>query len=256
MSRNTIRRSVQSIYWPSAEGSTNYGDFLVTHSSEKRYSDYLVRNLKLSKNRTGSGNMEEGLKEREILQYHYLVWKDFMAPEHPVGILRFIKRFNEVYATDKGPIWVHCSAGVGRTGTLVAFDSMLQQLNEEGCVSIVNTICDLRHQRNYLVQSLKQYIFIYRSLMEMAQFGDTDVTVGDLKSHIEKLKGVTDGKTVCRMEEEFERLTQVIEDRKPFTVVSFNSKGEVLSLLSSPSLFASSSSLIIHHHPGIIILSQ
>lgn len=77
-----------------------------------------------------------------------------MAPEHPVGILRFIKRFNEAYAPDKGPILVHCSAGVGRTGTLVGLDSMLQQLNEEGCVSIFNTICDLRHQRNYLVQSL------------------------------------------------------------------------------------------------------
>jgi len=77
-----------------------------------------------------------------------------MAPEHPVGILRFIKRFNEAYAPDKGPILVHCSAGVGRTGTLVALDSLLQQLNDEQSVSIFNTICDLRHQRNYLVQSL------------------------------------------------------------------------------------------------------
>jgi len=49
------------------------------------------------------------------------------------------------------------SAGVGRTGTLVALDSLLQQLAEEKQVAIFNTICDLRHQRNFLVQSLVGY---------------------------------------------------------------------------------------------------
>lgn len=124
----------------------------------------------MSKNRTGTsnGSQDEGIKEeREILQYHYLVWKDFMAPEHPVGILRFIKRFNEIYGPDKGPILVHCSAGVGRTGTLVALDSLLQQLAEEGCVSIFNTICDLRHQRNYLVQSLVSDMFIIDHFLDL-----------------------------------------------------------------------------------------
>lgn len=139
-------------YWPS-EGSTNYADFVVTHSSEQRYSDFLVRNLKISKNRPHSSNDDAPKEERDVMQYHYLVWKDFMAPEYPVGILRFIKRFNEIYSPDKGPILVHCSAGVGRTGTLVALDSLLQELREEEQVSIFTTICDLRHQRNYLVQS-------------------------------------------------------------------------------------------------------
>lgn len=54
-----------------------------------------------------------------------------MAPDNPQGILKFIRRVNEQYSLDKGPILVHCSAGVGRTGTLVALDSLLQQLREE-----------------------------------------------------------------------------------------------------------------------------
>lgn len=91
---------------------------------------------------------------RNITQYHYLVWKDFQAPEHPYGILRFIKTINTDYSVQRGPLLIHCSAGVGRTGTLVALDSLMQQLNEEGQVAIFNTICDMRHQRNYLVQSL------------------------------------------------------------------------------------------------------
>ena len=52
------------------------------------------------------------------------------------------------------PIVVHCSAGVGRSGTLIAIDSLMEQLKEEGQISIYKTVCELSHQRNYLVQSV------------------------------------------------------------------------------------------------------
>lgn len=99
---------------------------------------------------------------------------------------------------------MHCSAGVGRTGTLVALDSLLQQLADECQVSIFNTVCDLRHQRNFLVQSLKQYIFIYRALMEMAQYGDTEIQASQLKATVDKLRQRDNGKEKNRMEEEYD----------------------------------------------------
>lgn len=104
--------------------------------------------------RKSSFNNDEDEELRNITQYHYSVWKDFMAPEHPHGIIKFIRRINSVYSLQRGPILVHCSAGVGRTGTLVALDSLMQQLDDENQVSIYNTVCDMRHQRNFLVQSL------------------------------------------------------------------------------------------------------
>lgn len=104
--------------------------------------------------RRNSNGSDEEEERRHISQYHYLVWKDFMAPEHPHGIIKFIRQINSVYSVQRGPILVHCSAGVGRTGTLVALDSLMQQLDEENQVSIFNTVCDMRHQRNFLVQSL------------------------------------------------------------------------------------------------------
>ncbi|GLH05083.1 Tyrosine-protein phosphatase 69D [Gryllus bimaculatus] len=201
-------------YWPDeAEGEKGFGDISVAHVQEKRYSDYIIRELKMYRATSSSGR-----EERSIVQYHYLVWKDFMAPEHPSGILKFIKRVNEAYSLEKGPILVHCSAGVGRTGTLVALDSLLQQLQEEGQVAIFNTVCDLRHQRNFLVQSLKQYIFIYRALMEVAQFGDTELKVHELKGAIEKLRQRENGKDKTKMEEDFEKINRVLEDRKSFSV--------------------------------------
>lgn len=140
-------------YWPEkVNDSKQFGDITVVFASEQRYSDYLVRNLDVYK-KNGSNN-EDDEERRQITQYHYLVWKDFMAPEHPHGIIKFIRQINAVYSVQRGPILVHCSAGVGRTGTLVALDSLTQQLEEEGQVSIFNTVCDLRHQRNFLVQSL------------------------------------------------------------------------------------------------------
>ncbi|XP_072401913.1 tyrosine-protein phosphatase 69D isoform X2 [Diabrotica undecimpunctata] len=205
-----------SKYWPDkTDGDKIFGDITVTHLQETRYSDYIVRELKILRSSNG-----KELEERNITQYHYLVWKDFMAPEHPNGIIKFIKRVNEAYSVEKGSILVHCSAGVGRTGTLVALDCLLHQLKEEGHVSIFNTICDLRHQRNFLVQSLKQYIFIYRALMEVAQYGDTEINANELKSTLDKLRQCDNGKTKCRLEEEFENIIHAFEDRKSCSVAS------------------------------------
>lgn len=201
-------------YWPDAEaGEKKFGDFVVSHIHEKRYSDYIIRDLKLRQAAAESPNEKEKEEERLIVQYHYLVWKDFVAPEHPSGILKFIKRVNEEYSLEKGPILIHCSAGVGRTGTLVALDSLLQQLNEEKQVAIFNTVCDLRHQRNFLVQSLKQYIFIYRALLEVSQSGDTEIKMALLKSHVDKMRHKENGKDKCLLEEEFDKLEVLVNDR-------------------------------------------
>ncbi|XP_046682093.1 tyrosine-protein phosphatase 69D isoform X2 [Homalodisca vitripennis] len=202
-------------YWADkTEGEKTYGDITISHVQEKRYSDYIIRELKMV--RTSGGSKER--ESRSIIQYHFLVWKDFQAPEHPSGILKFIRRVNEAYSLEKGPILVHCSAGVGRTGTLVALDSLLQQLEAEGQVAIFNTVCDLRHQRNFLVQSLKQYIFVYRALQEVAQFGNTEIKASKLKSSLEKLRQIDNGKEKSKMEEEFEKMIQVVEERKSHSV--------------------------------------
>ncbi|CAG0912629.1 unnamed protein product [Notodromas monacha] len=188
-------------YWPE-EGTETY--------------DYVLRRLRAEK---GEGESKE---TREVAHYHYLVWKDFMAPEHPSGVLKFLKRINSVYTPDKGQILIHCSAGVGRTGTLVALDSLLQEMNEEGKASVFNTVSELRHQRNYLVQSLKQYIFVYRGLMEYAQFGDTEVAQGELRENYQRMiqrpsMEFGSGKGISPMQEEFSRLAEAVEDPKPIT---------------------------------------
>lgn len=138
-------------YWPQA-GDSNYCTtpviINVGFCTETRYSDYIVRELKLTITKG-----ENDKEVRTVYHYHYLQWKDFNAPEHAPGMLKFVKRINEAWS-GTSPMVVHCSAGVGRSGTLIAIDSLIQQLDDEKEVTIYQLVCDLRHQRNFLVQSV------------------------------------------------------------------------------------------------------
>eukprot|EP00095_Tigriopus_kingsejongensis_P005144 maker-scaffold100_size373717-snap-gene-2.51 protein:Tk05144 transcript:maker-scaffold100_size373717-snap-gene-2.51-mRNA-1 annotation:"receptor-type tyrosine-protein phosphatase alpha" len=195
-------------YWPQA-GDHNYCTrpviINVAFCTETRYSDYIVRELLMT---VTKGENEKVI--RKVFQYHYLQWKDFNAPEHAPGMLKFSKRINEAWK-GSSPIAVHCSAGVGRSGTLIAIDSLMQQLDDEGEVKIHKLISEMRHSRNYLVQSAKQYIFVYRAIMELAQFGDTEIKASEVGETWTKM----DGK---KLEEEFGRLANIVDDRKALSV--------------------------------------
>ncbi|KAJ8705295.1 hypothetical protein PYW07_011122 [Mythimna separata] len=226
-----------SKYWPEERASRAFGNITVNHVGEKRYSDYIVRELKITKQPTNSDGqpivenngiskrngdikeasessaptspreVKEGGESRVVRQYHFLMWKDFAAPEHPHSILKFIKRVNEAWTSMVGrPVVVHCSAGVGRTGTLVALDCLLEQLRATGQVAVFNTVAELRRQRNFLVQSLKQYVFVYRALVEYAHYGDTEISASRLKPAVDKLRNTPDHADKCLMEIEFERM--------------------------------------------------
>ncbi|CAL1292882.1 unnamed protein product [Larinioides sclopetarius] len=195
-------------YWNENSAKEIEKMFVITVLSTKRYSDYIVRRFQVEFTKDGL------TEEREVLHFHFVLWKDFLAPEQPSWLLRFIKRVNEHYCSDRGPLLVHCSAGVGRTGTFVAIDSLLQQLEDEGRIDVFAHVSNLRHQRNFLVQSLKQYIFVYRALMEHAQFGDTEIEVRHLRDHYELLKEKVGDTDKTGLAIEFEKLSDVIEDPK------------------------------------------
>lgn len=149
--------------------------------SKQKYSDYLIRRFQLENSQTG--------ESRTILHFHFVAWKDFLAPEQPSWLLRFIKRVNEHHYPEQGPIVVHCSAGVGRTGTFIAIDKLICEINDgASSINIFECVSKLRHQRNYLVQSVKQYVFVYRAIMEFVEFGDTEIEVAHLEDHYKQLK--------------------------------------------------------------------
>ena len=96
-----------------------------------------------------------------------------------------------------------CSAGVGRTGAVIVIDAMLERIRHEKTVDIYGHVTCLRAQRNYMVQTEDQYIFIHDALLEAVQSGNTEVLARNLYAHIQKLTLVEPGEAVTGMEFEF-----------------------------------------------------
>ncbi|XP_034470605.1 receptor-type tyrosine-protein phosphatase F isoform X15 [Hippoglossus hippoglossus] len=184
-------------YWPS-RGTETYGMIQVTMLDTVELATYSVRTFALYKN----GSSEK----REVRQFQFMAWPDHGVPEYPTPILSFLRRVKSCNPPDAGPMVVHCSAGVGRTGCFIVIDAMLERMKHEKSVDIYGHVTCMRAQRNYMVQTEDQYIFIHEALLEAATCGNTEVLARNLYAHIQKLTQPPPGETVTAMELEFKRL--------------------------------------------------
>ncbi|XP_053248704.1 receptor-type tyrosine-protein phosphatase F isoform X4 [Podarcis raffonei] len=184
-------------YWP-GRGTETYGLIQVTLLDTVELATYTVRTFALYKN----GSSEK----RELRQFQFMAWPDHGVPEYPTPILAFLRRVKACNPPDAGPVVVHCSAGVGRTGCFIVIDAMLERMKHEKTVDIYGHVTCMRSQRNYMVQTEDQYIFIHEALLEAATCGNTEVPARNLFAHIQKLSQVPPGESVTAMELEFKLL--------------------------------------------------
>ena len=89
----------------------------------------------------------------EIHQFHYTVWPDHGVPDFGTPLLSFHSRVEKFYKRGGAPMVVHCSAGVGRTGTFIVIDIQLQRIKHLSNIDIFNNVRMLRYCRNYMVQT-------------------------------------------------------------------------------------------------------
>ncbi|XP_041085317.1 receptor-type tyrosine-protein phosphatase S-like isoform X10 [Polyodon spathula] len=184
-------------YWP-GRGTETYGMTQVTLLDTIELATFCVRTFSLHKN----GSSEK----REVRQFQFTAWPDHGVPEYPTPFLAFLRRVKTCNPPDAGPIIVHCSAGVGRTGCFIVIDAMLERIKHEKTVDIYGHVTLMRSQRNYMVQTEDQYSFIHDSLLEAVACGNTEVAARSLYTYIQKLSQIETGEHVTGMELEFKRL--------------------------------------------------
>ncbi|CAB3242766.1 unnamed protein product [Arctia plantaginis] len=182
------------MYWPAggAGSAAEFGGVRVTLLHEDVRAAYTVRHMRVHKlpldcaGGSSPGSEESGDSRgagRVVVQYHYTVWPDHGTPRHPLAVLPFVKAAAKHPAT----VLVHCSAGVGRTGTYIVLDAQLNQLKLTGTLSPLGFLCRARTQRNHLVQTEEQYVFVHDALLEHVRSGDTEVEFPKAREYLAKL---------------------------------------------------------------------
>ncbi|VDL64951.1 unnamed protein product, partial [Nippostrongylus brasiliensis] len=130
----------------------------------------LVKNSLKSKMRTVITVLDSGLPQRELFHLQFIGWPDHGCPEQPESVLRFLDAVDvacKKAISTQGPVIVHCSAGIGRTGTFIVIDILLNQIRNRGSscpIDIPRTVMKIREQRSRMVQTEAQYVFLYRAI--------------------------------------------------------------------------------------------
>ncbi|XP_064597919.1 receptor-type tyrosine-protein phosphatase T-like [Liolophura sinensis] len=207
-------------YWPDA-GSQIYGDIEVEYLSTEDFAYFTVRSFKLTK----------GTDVKTVTQFHFRNWSDHDAPDDTTGILHFRDKIRDTNVETDGPTVVHCSAGVGRTGTYIALDILIEQAQKVGVLDIDNCILKLRKQRMHMIQNPTQYEFLHKALRDAILCTNSSISAGKfLEDSLTDTAG-----TQTRIASEFLALGkfQALENRKKETVSEKKSKNRSDDIIAS-----------------------
>lgn len=141
-------------YWPTEEET--YGPFHIRIQDVRECPEYTVRRLSIQ--------LQE--EHRPVKHVLFSAWPDHQTPESAGPLLRLVAEVEDSpeTAANAGPIVVHCSAGIGRTGCFIATRIGCQQLKARGEVDILRIVCQLRLDRGGMIQTAEQYQFLHHTL--------------------------------------------------------------------------------------------
>ncbi|VDO69523.1 unnamed protein product [Heligmosomoides polygyrus] len=146
-------------YWPVEIGqSLLFGHYEISLDGVDTFADdeYLLRRLRMTNQKTG--------ESRVIHQLHYKEWPDHGCPSGESQLINMIEKMAELHESSDSPVLVHCSAGVGRTGTIISVNYIRELIEsaELESLDLFELVMSLRKQRASMVQTQDQYQFVHK----------------------------------------------------------------------------------------------
>ncbi|CAL4156063.1 unnamed protein product, partial [Meganyctiphanes norvegica] len=184
-------------YWPELVGNSfMYGLVEVTLTKYVECLDYCIRYFTVKM----AGNM------MAVQQYQFLAWPDHDVPQSPHSFAQLAHTLRRIPRT--GPMVVHCSAGIGRTGTLILVLSLLDQLNGAGYIDAPTELIKHRTCRARLIENTIQYRFAHQLLLEML-FGQV---TSFPKDQYEGILTAMHKKNPKVLQDQYQKLKELVKD--------------------------------------------
>ncbi|XP_058868919.1 tyrosine-protein phosphatase non-receptor type 3 isoform X2 [Acipenser ruthenus] len=151
-------------YWPDPPEVKEYGNFQVCCHSEDCNIAYVFRELTVTNTETG--------EERSVTHLQYVAWPDHGVPDDPTDFLDFVNSVRQKRVENE-PLFVHCSAGIGRTGVLVTMETSVELIEKNQPVYPLDIVRTMRDQRAMMVQTVGQYRFVCEAILRVYEEGLT-----------------------------------------------------------------------------------
>ncbi|XP_041348547.1 receptor-type tyrosine-protein phosphatase epsilon-like [Gigantopelta aegis] len=157
-------------YWPELNSVKTTGELKVKNVNVFERSDYTIRQFLI--------DTDQSKRTHIVKMFHFTTWPDHGVPSAPalLGFWKQVKKETE----SSGPVLVHCSAGIGRTGTFIGLDYLVDEAKDTKVVNIFQCVRKMRDNRVNMVQTLEQYQFLHEVLLEAISSMDTFYTVDSL----------------------------------------------------------------------------
>ncbi|CEF70958.1 FI18312p1 [Strongyloides ratti] len=182
-------------YWPSEiKRQENIGNFTIVMINEIINGYFTHRILTLKSNKCHS-------PERIIHHLQFTAWPDHGVPDNVFPLLSFMNYVSTFESNE--PLVVHCSAGVGRSGSYILIDSIRKHLTKNENIKIYSHLQHMRRQRGKLVQTIEQYIFCHEAIKSLIKYGITRIPTKQFTNFIQYLLETTQtGKTALQLQYE------------------------------------------------------
>ena len=164
-------------YWPTS-GRASYGSFILDLVNLQQFAGYCIRTVKV--------RTKDDPHWHIVYIFDLTYWPDHGVPTDAIPLLEMRHKVNTYHNKDKSPVIVHCGTGVSRTGVFIAIDSLLQQYETDGRISVYSFVRKMRKNRPAMVRTVKQYTFIYEAIFEAMVAGKTMASF-DLKDMYQQL---------------------------------------------------------------------